>query len=358
MEKKMHRLQVYSVFVVFSLILSCANNKNNPLSYVDSYSPQLLDPKGTVYQGNYFPLTNGLKWKTTGIEEMTTNNHVVIAGPQGSIDTTEVDTTYTSLSCTSMTQGQQSFSIGGKGYSVTPISRRTIVATSDSSDTLASTEYYETADSSVFLRAYVEETAFGFDTIRADSSVFLKLPLAAGDRWETVPVSALSTMGAENSDSLKNLKIQSMTFVIGRDTCSVGSATRQALQLDQVFQVSFTVSDSESITSVSSTGVSHIYLAKDTGVVKVVQNQNITMKMSMMIQEDTARNNTIARATSSEELLGFATGQTPLAKIVNGNPQGLSRSVHPKERPIVRSVAEARRKALLKATLLARALLM
>lgn len=354
----MPRLWVYFFFVVVALILSCVKKQNNPLSFVDSYNPQLLDPKGTVYQGNYFPLSNGLKWKTSGAEGMLTNNHIVITSPQGTIDTTEVDSTYMTLSCSSMTQAQQSISIGGKGFPVTPMSRYTTVSTNGSSDSLASIEYYETTDSAVIIRAYMEQTVTGYDTVTAGNSVFISLPLVAGDRWETTPVFALNTLGAEKNGSMKNFKIHSVTFVIGQDTCSISGATRQTLRLDQVFEVSFTVSDSESNTTVSSTGVSNIYLAKDTGVVKIIQNQNITMKMTMIIQQDTATSNTVAQTTSSEELTSFTSGTAPLLKTVDSPSLVLFQAAQPKGKLSIRSMNEAGRKAMLKAVLLARALLM
>jgi len=354
----MLRLRVYFFFIVVTIVLSCANKKNNPLSFVDSYNPQLLDPQGTIYRGNYFPLSNGLKWNTGGTEEMSINNHIVITGPQGTIDTTDTNTTFTALSCTSMTQAQQSISIGGKVFTVTPISRYTIVDMSGSSDSLASTEYYETTDSAVIIRAYMEKTIAGYDTITAENSIFIKQPFIVGDRWETTPIFALNTLSAEKSNSLNDLKIHAVTFVIGQDTCDAGSATRQALRLDQVFEVSFTVSDSESKTFVSSTGVSHIYLVKDTGLVKIVQNQNITMKMSMMIQGDTATSNTVAQVTSSEGLISFTSGPIPLAKSANNPSLVLSIIAQPKEKLSIRSIAEARRKALLITTLLTRALLL
>lgn len=55
--------QLRFLFFLAAVVILCRTNKNNnPVSFVDGYTPTLLDPKGTVYQGTYFPLRAGMAW--------------------------------------------------------------------------------------------------------------------------------------------------------------------------------------------------------------------------------------------------------------------------------------------------------
>jgi len=52
--------------LLFSLLLCCNDNHVNPVSFVDSYTPQLLSSKGTVYNENYFPLQSQFSFEYQG----------------------------------------------------------------------------------------------------------------------------------------------------------------------------------------------------------------------------------------------------------------------------------------------------
>jgi hypothetical protein len=58
-----YKLPILCFIIIVLLFISCNKKTPNPISPDDNYTPQLLDPAGTVYVGIYFPLGVGLTWK-------------------------------------------------------------------------------------------------------------------------------------------------------------------------------------------------------------------------------------------------------------------------------------------------------
>lgn len=348
--------RITALYIAIATISFCGCNKKtaNPVSSSDnSYSPQFLDPKGTVYTGDYFPVHTGLTWGYSGTEAEYLNTHTTIKGPQGVwFDSTEKDTSTMTLSTTRQEQAQQSITIGGNNYTVTPIITRTIITDSDSSDTMDLTGYYGTIDSTVYLRAIIMPSSNGYDTVQTGNSIFIRNPLVVGDTWETAPSSGLGSLGFETGSDVKNLNIHAVTYVLGKDTIAFNGKNIQPLRLDQAFQISCTVSDSESNTIVSSKGVSKLYMIKDTGEIKEVQDQNITMNLTMLLQGDTATSIISTTLSFSENLSSFTTNAMPLQKTILKSTAAPVNSTVKTILPKRQLLTKLQRKALLKATLI------
>jgi len=317
-------------------VLSCANKSTQPLSYVDSYQPTLTDTKGTIYSGNYYPLTTGLKWTSSGTENMFMNIHTSGKVQGITIDTVEKDTVASTVSMLQYTQASQAMTLGGHSYTVVPVKMISTDLNGSSLDSIKMTGFYETTDSSVYLRAMVTETDTGNDTTIAGNSIIIKKPLIVGAHWESTPTFALSSLSSMSG--MSNLSYQSATYVIGKETVQGINGSISALRLDQVFDMSFTVNDNGESVTVSAEGVMNIYLVKDTGEVKATQNETMTMNMTQSGMSVA----TTAQVITDETLQSFTTGNA-LAKLrpqITISKIGVSNN---------NSLSKAERKALLKA---------
>jgi hypothetical protein len=325
----MHRIYFLFVTAIISLALSCNKSPNsNPVSYVDSYQPQLLEPRGTVHSENYFPMQPGLISKDSGISKISLSLHTSASGPQGgSQDTTEIENVV--MVSMQSVGAQETISVAGKSHTVTPITTVTTgtVVENDSSMSVEQIAFYEDVDTAVSLCAIIEPTDSGNDTISITNGIILKKPLVVGSQWETTPTYAFS-VSSGIGNIISNMKIHSVVHVVGKENIVSNGRTISALRLDQVSEVSYSLSG-DSLTGnedVKSTSIS--YLEKDTGTVKQQTQETMSMNMSMVLFGTTMTQNETSQISLSQDLISFATGTPVLLKTI-ATPSALAKTLLP-----------------------------
>lgn len=350
----MNKLHFVPFLAFIAMFFTCGSqHPTAPISFVDSYHPQLLEPVGTVYSEDYFPLKPGLTWTDSGTTQVTLTMHMTVNSPQPEThDTTE--TISMDVVTVKNVEPQQEISIAGMNHTVIPIKTVSTGTTgSDSSSSFEQTSFYEVTDTAILLIANVVLSDTGYDTMTVTNGTVLKKPLVVGSQWESTPTFAFNSSAGSY---IKDMKIHSVTHVIGKKNITSNGRSIRALRLDQVSEMSCSL-EGDSLTGnerMLSTSVQ--YLVKDTGMVKQELQQNMTMDLSMILFGTSITEVETIQSTSSQDLISFTMGNPALKK--NAMTAG-----HPVLFPFrqdrvagLKSLTRAQRRALLRVLCLKKAL--
>jgi hypothetical protein len=278
----------------------CGEKENEPTSSIGGYTPEYLDEKGTVYDGEYMPLTEGHTWVYDGESYTTVVSRSSGEGAGISIDTTYYDT----VSTTILTARLIEKAIEYEGITLIPRKTVSIENIDDSLIGYEGTEFFELSDTGVFLRMIAMDDEYGVDTIEIEPMLYIKRPLVVGDYWVSTPgVEMTSLTQTEFGEEVSYMNAE--THVIGKETITVKDREIEAIRLEQVFESTYSIDDSLGRYESSQNGVAIIYVVKDTGTVHEEENGSVSMNLTMTDIDGTYRDEVEFTTTESLDLTGF-----------------------------------------------------
>lgn len=261
------------------ILAGCWGGDSDSGGLVETYTPAYTEAKGTVHDGDFFPLNPGegyhVTQTTTGVGKMS-----IKASGQGqsfSQDTTMSINEVNPGTVEILTSTSRTFSMGT--FTVFPVVTTMTVTEDGFEMEEASTDFVEKTDTAINIRATDEE---GIVT-EAINPLLMKLPLRVGDSWE---VDARDIPSTAETDGLQDMQGKARTFVVGMETVSFGGKSYEAMRLDMVAEMSASGVEEGVSISMKAEITSAIYLVE--GVGQVGQRMKGYMKMSGSQSEEGA----------------------------------------------------------------------
>lgn len=260
------------------ILAGCWGGDSDSGGLVDTYTPAYTEPKGTVHDGDFFPLNPGEIFGFT--ETMTTEGQMSIrASGQGqtfSQDTTMSETAVSTSTVETKASTSRTFAAGT--FTVFPMVTTATVDEDGFETEETSTDFVEKTDTAINIRATLDVD--GIITERSKPT-HLKLPLRVGDSWEgaleEVPASA-------ETGTTMEMQVKARTFVVGMETVVLGGKSYQAMRLDQVAEMSSSGVEEGVTINMQGEVTMAIYLVA--GVGQVGQRLKGRIKVSGSGQED------------------------------------------------------------------------
>ena len=340
-----HRLGCFGWLILpLTLVCSCGQ-KSNPVSFVDSYSPSLTSAKGTVFEGDYYPLVAGYLWTMSGTTHETGSATVSEGyGPQ-----TETLDTNETLSIIITVLPTTTLQLSGSPVSVVPMQAVSTSVNDPFGLSSTMTDFLQSSDTAVWIKA--SKSSSSDSIFEVDNDIFLKKPLVAGDVWKVEPDVDYAAM-IQSIGSSSNIKVNSSAvsvnakkFVIGAEEETLFGGQHDAVRVDEVLDVTITMSISDPTNASNTmavtehlTGTDKVYFVKDTG--QVIEDQEMTMTESMKGISDGVTISLDENVTSvgTVTLTAFSTASAvlPKAKSIAGK---LPRTFAEKCRAVANGVA-------------------
>ena len=277
------------------LLVGCKkDDQSNPVSYVDGYTVNLTENKGTTYTGNFFPIVQGYTCNYSGSANIQTT--IAITGYPSQQDSTVTPTTgmlkVLALCYIPLSSGAIQL------YPIVDETNMQGIITADTS------RFFMKDTQAVYVKAIKLSDGSYLEVI---NPVFIKSKLVVGDSWETAPEIDMTKLLSIESDlsgvqSNLSLNADAKLFVVGKETVTLPIGIRNTVRLEQANDIS--LSGSITVTSegtpvtfnlTMNAKLAVVYnMIADTGI--VYQNvtgplnmnlsaQGITMTISMNINE-------------------------------------------------------------------------
>lgn len=149
-------------------------------NFVFDYQPKLTEAEGTEYPGNFFPIGEGYTWRWDGYGSIT--GKIKVSG-SGESSAEDLYTPNQPIYATTKVLPPENIILGGTDYFLYPLKESAVM---DSSITAIESiiRYYEMTDDAVYIRGIQAENG---TIIKIEDPIFIKIPLVAGDSWETQP---------------------------------------------------------------------------------------------------------------------------------------------------------------------------
>ena len=269
--------------IIFILFLTgCSSDESeNPLSFIDAYTVDLLETKGNSYAGDYFPIEEGHTCNYSGSVIMQTK--MVIPG-YDPIDEPTIAPTLGMLKVLALRDiPLPSGTI--PLYPIVDLSEMQGEITSDTS------RFFSKDDEAVYVKAIKMSDG---SYLEVENPVFIKSILVIGDSWKTAPQMDMTqlltgALGEEGEGSDLTLNAQSKFFVVGHEMISLPIGTRWAMRLEQVNDITMKgilqVEGMSVNTNVTAKLATIYHMIADTGIVH--QNTTGPLSMKMTIENQT-----------------------------------------------------------------------
>jgi hypothetical protein len=263
-------------------LIGCKNSEeDNPLSFIEQYSVNLTEPKGTTYIGDYFPLEEGYTLNYTGSVDMLTE--MTIPG----IDPVEEPTVAPALGMLKVLALKDIPLNSG----IIPLFPIVDLAEMQGAITADTSRYFNKDAEAVYVRAIKMSDG---SYLEVEDPVYIKSSLVVGESWNTAPKMNMTellagelTDGVEASDM--TLNAESKFFVVGHEMISLPIGIRWAMRMEQANDITMTgtlLVEGSSVDMTTTAKLATIYhLIADTGIVH--QNTTGPMNMRMSLEGQT-----------------------------------------------------------------------
>jgi hypothetical protein len=298
-------------FACLCLVVGCGTN--GPTSG-GGYEPEYTEPVGTVHEGDYFPLTAGIRSVMVANVTVATVTRTTMTAPGMNMDTTEYDTSTSIDTMETLTLGEVGITLSTGpatlyGYQVVTV---------DPSDGSTATEtiYYEVASDGIYQIAEVMDVDGTVDTIEFGRALYLKTPLVVGDSWNVAAQPDVFMPGMGGSIHYDESS-GSTYYVIGNETVTLANGQHvQALRIDAVSSGAYTMVVMDTPVSGTANGVSSMYLVKDTGDVAEVADVHSTSAIDLSQDGTTITIDISMDMDMESSLLSHTSGGLPKARTV------------------------------------------
>lgn len=263
------------ILVLVIGITSC--KKDDSPSFVDDYSPNLTEEKGTEHSGDYFPVEEGYSWYYTGNQILTGEVKYSASGQSQTEPVNKSEPVYSSVLVESLT----SVTLESGTYMLYPIY--------DNSGESYAYRYFEKQGDGVYFKAFTSESG---EIVEVKNPVFIKKPLVVGDSWETQPTvdlnSALGNSELDFVDGDIDANINCKMYVIGIENINWDGGSVSPIRLDQRAEANVSVPFNEDGTSgtinmnMKMTAILH--LLENIGVIKQDTDMDMVINASISME--------------------------------------------------------------------------
>ena len=266
--------------IISILVLTgCSSDESeNPLSFIDAYTVDLLETEGTSYTGDYFPIEEGHTCNYSGFVIMQTK--MVIPG-YDPINEPTISPTLGMLKVLAL----RNIPLPSGTMPLYPIVDLTDMQGEITADT---SRFFSKDDEAVYVKAMkLSDGSY----LEVQNPVFIKSSLVVGESWETAPQMDMTqlltgALGEEGEGSDMTLNAESKFFVVGHEMISLPIGTRWAMRLEQVNDISMTgilmVEGIPVNTTIIAKLATIYHMIPDTGIVH--QNTTGPMDMRMTVE--------------------------------------------------------------------------
>ncbi len=264
------------ILVLLIGITSC--KKDDSPSFVDDYSPNLTEEKGTEHTGDYFPVEEGYSWYYTGNQILTGEVKYSAAGQSKTEPINESAPVYSSVLVEPLT----SVTLESGTYMLYPVY--------DNSGESYAYRYYEKNNDGVYFKAFTSELG---EIVEVENPVFIKKPLVVGDSWEAQPTVDLNAgLGNGELDDFLDgdidATINCKMYVIGIENINWNGGSVSPIRMDQRAEANVSVpfnQDGGSGTinmNLKMTAILH--LLEDIGVIKQDTDMDMVINASVSME--------------------------------------------------------------------------
>ncbi len=271
------------IFTILTLVLmmhlmGCKDSEeSNPLSFIDGYTVDLTEDKGTTYAGDYFPIEEGYTCNYSGFAIMQTK--ITIPGYDPMEETTN-EPTLGMLKVLTL----RDIPLESGIIPLYPIVDLTDMQGQIVADT---SRFFNKDAEAVYIKAIkISDGSY----LEVENPVYIKSSLVVGESWETAPKMDMTQLltaelgeGGDQSDITLNAK--SKFFVVGHEMISLPIGTKWAMRLEQANDITMTGTMFVDGTAVSiniTAKLAVIYhMIADTGIVHQNTTGPLTMKMTL-----------------------------------------------------------------------------
>lgn len=320
--KNLIKIFIILTFVSIMYLMGCKNSEeSNPLSFIDGYTVDLTENKGTTYTGDYFPIEEGYTCNYSGSVIMRTK--ITIPG----YDPMEETTNEPALGMLKVL-ALRDIPLNSGLISLYPIVDLTDMQGEITSDT---SRFFNKDAEAVYVRAIKMSDG---SYLEVENPVYIKSSLVVGESWETAPKMDMTQLltgelgeGGDQSDI--TLKAKSKFFVVGHEMISLPIGPRWAMRLEQANDITMTgtmVVEGIAVSMNITAKLAVLYhMIADTGIVHQNTTGPLTMKMTFEGQTIT-----IAIDIEKSELKLTSLGDNGYYK---NNLSGLSKPIITRNRP-------------------------
>jgi hypothetical protein len=216
------------ILILFSLIYQTGCKKDeedSPLSYIEAYTVNLTEPKGTTYAGNFFPLEEGYTCYYSGSVDMLTE--MTIPG----YDPIEESIIAPALGMLKVLQIRD-IPLNSGLITLYPVVDLSDI---DGQITADTSRFFDKDAEAVYVKAL--KLADG-SYLEVKDPVYIKSSLVVGESWRTAPQMDMTELlagelneGIESSDM--TLNAEAKFFVVGHEMISLPIGSRWAMRMEQ-----------------------------------------------------------------------------------------------------------------------------
>jgi hypothetical protein len=267
-------------------LTGCSSDESdNPLSFIDGYTVDLLESKGNSYTGDYFPIEEGHTCNYSGSAIMQTKMTIPGYDP---IDETTISPTLGMLKVLAL----RDIPLLSGTVPLYPIVDLTDMEGEITADT---SRFFSKDDEAVYVKAIKMSDG---SYLEVENPVFIKSSLVVGESWATAPQMDMTQLltaefGDDADQSDINLNAKSKFFVVGHEMISLPIGTRWAMRLEQVNDITMTgILQVEGIpVNINTTAkLATVYhMIPDTGIVHQNTTGPLNMKMTFEGQSITIK---------------------------------------------------------------------
>ncbi len=318
------------IFTILTLMLmmhlmGCKDSEeSNPLSFIDGYTVNLLEEKGTTYAGDYFPIEEGYTCNYSGSVNMLTKMEIPGYDP---IEEPTIAPTLGMLKVLAL----RDIPLESGTIPLYPIVDLTEI---QGQLPVADTSRFFNKDAeAVYIRAIkISDGSY----LEVENPVYIKSSLVVGESWETAPKMDMTQLltaelgeGGNQSDITLNAK--SKFFVVGHEMISLPIGTKWAMRLEQANDITMTgtlfVEGTTVGMNITAKLATIYHMIADTGIV----HQNTTGPLTMKITAE-GQTATITIDIAKSELKLTSLGDNGYYK---NNSSGLSRPIATSKLPLL-----------------------
>lgn len=269
----------FMILVIITVLFFSGCKKNSsPVSYIDGYTVDLTEAKGTTYIGDFFPIQEGYTCNYSGSASVHTK--MVIPGYDPYENTSNVPAVgmlkVLALRAIPLRSGT---------IPLYPI----VDLTDMSGQVVADTSRFFMKDTqAVYIKALKSPDG---SYVEVSNPVYIKSRLVVGDSWETAPRLDMTKLleneaGGDVVETNISLDARAKFFVVGKENISLPIGTRNAMRLEQANDISMKGSVIVEGTTCDVTMTARLavvyHLIADTGIV----HQNVTGPLDMKLSAE------------------------------------------------------------------------
>ncbi len=250
-------------------------SESSPVSYIDGYTVDLTEGKGTTYTGDFFPIREGYICNYSGSAKVYVK--MVIPG-YNPIENTSDAPAVGMLKVLAL----RNIPLPSGTIPLYPIVDMTDMSGQVVNDT---SRFFMKDTQAVYVKALRLSNG---EYMEVSNPLYIKSRLVVGDSWETAPrLDMTKLIASETGDNgtISNVTLDARAkfFVVGKENISLPIGTRNAMRMEQANDISMTgtiISEGTTIDMNMTAQLATVYhLIPDTGIV----HQNTTGPLEMKL---------------------------------------------------------------------------